>query len=108
MSAWKTWTARLHREAGSGFEQKIKSPKLSVALADIGEHGGRWPIRLSRCVPGHHSRGKFGEILTVLRRTGVMRSHAQMLGREAKRQCCAEFVNRLHLPVEPGVGVGAE
>src|SRR5215471_10003483 len=84
------------------------SPELSISLIDSRQDLGARPVRLSRRVPRHYCGGEVSEIFAVFWRAGVMRDHAQMLRRETQREGCREFVDRLHLAIEPGVGSGSE
>ena len=56
----------------------------------------------------HDVLRKLRKVVGILWRTGVMRNHAEVLGREAKGYGRGEFVERMHLAVEPRFSIGAE
>ena len=66
------------------------------------------PGYLARRVSAHDISGKFCKIFGFFGGTGVMRSHAQMFGREAKSQSGVEFLDRVHLPIKPGIRIRPE
>src|SRR3569832_2959896 len=57
------------------------------------------------CIAAQHGHAKLGELLHLLRRTGVVSLYASVLGGEAEGDGELEFVQRLHHAVEPFVGV---
>src|SRR5689334_9983731 len=59
-------------------------------------------------VAPRHAGAKLGELLDALRRAGVVGVHAAVLGSEAVGDGHVERLERPHLAVKPGVGVGAE
>src|SRR5581483_2093486 len=61
----------------------------------------------SGSITAHHFCTEIGKLFDALRRAGVMRLDATALGRETERYGDVEIVQRLHLTVEPLLGVGA-
>src|SRR5687767_2972292 len=65
-----------------------------------------WPVDTEQS-PDHTS-AEIGVLADHQRRPGVMRLHAAMFRREAKREGNVELSERLHLPIQQGVRVGPE
>src|SRR3569832_2875145 len=60
------------------------------------------------CIAAQHGHAKLGELLHLLRRTGVVRLYASVLGGEAEGDGEIEFVQRRRHAVEQFVCVGPE
>jgi UDP-glucuronate decarboxylase len=105
--------AQDHRLLSTACSRPASCRRLSAragakgAVVPAAATGGDGARAAGRIAP-HHPRAELGELLGQLRRAGVVRRDAAVLGREAEGERHVEVFERAHLAVEPALGIGPE